>query len=77
MFEDLNSAQGPVLNNRPQKLLLTYDDASKALSVSPGTLRKLAKSGRLKVTHINRCVRISHEEILRLSSGQLSEATNV
>lgn len=53
-----------------RKLLLTFDQASDALSISPAMLRKLARTGRLKVTRIGRCTRISQEEILRLCGGQ-------
>lgn len=54
----------------PNKLLLTFDEASRTLNVSRGLLRKLARLGRIRVTRIGRCARISREEILRLCDGQ-------
>jgi excisionase family DNA binding protein len=56
--------------NPSNKALFTFDDASQVLSISPGMLRKLARTGRLTVTHIGRSPRISHDEVLRLCSGQ-------
>jgi len=50
-------------------VLHTFDQASRALSISPGLLRKLARAKKLKVTHIGRCARISQEEVLRLCNG--------
>ena len=50
-------------------LLLTFQEAGKTLRVSPGMVRKLVRAGRLKVTHIGRCARISQEEVLRLCNG--------
>jgi excisionase family DNA binding protein len=51
------------------KLLFTFEDASAALSVSRGMLRKLARNGQLKVVRIGRSVRISKDELLRLGGG--------
>ena len=76
MLEGPNKTQGPVINSRPNKLLLTFSEASNVLSVSPTMLRKLVRKGSLKVTHIGRCARLSYEEVLRLSNGQQSEVTN-
>lgn len=76
MDQILRDNNGPVFNNRPQKLLLTYLEAGDALSISPGMVSKLVRTGRLKVTKIGRCARIEYAQILRLSNGQLSEVTN-
>ena len=40
MFESFSNTQGPITNNRSNKLLLTFPEASEALSVSPTMLRK-------------------------------------
>jgi excisionase family DNA binding protein len=48
------------------KLLITFGEASAALSISRGMLRKLARNGQLKVVRIGRSVRISRDELLRL-----------
>lgn len=69
MFEDLSSAPGPVINNRPNKLLLTYEDAADALSISPTMLRKMARLGRLQVVHLGRAVRVPSHELLRLAGA--------
>jgi hypothetical protein len=66
-FDATNAAA--VQQALPNKLLLTLGEASKALSISPGMLRKQARLGRIKVTHIGRCARISQEEVVRLSKG--------
>lgn len=76
MFEGLNNTQGPILNNRPNKLLLTLDEASEALSVSRAMISKLVRTGRLRATRIGRCVRISQAEVLRLCIGDQAEGVD-
>ena len=65
------SIKGAVQNALPSKLLLTIDEASHVLNISPGMIRKLGRAGSLKITHIGRCARISQEEVLRLCNGQV------
>jgi excisionase family DNA binding protein len=65
------SMEAAVQNGLPNKLLVTIDEASHVLSISPGMLRKQVRLGHIRVTHIGRCVRISQEEVLRLCSGQI------
>jgi excisionase family DNA binding protein len=56
--------------NPNNKMLLTFDEASNALSISRGMLTKQARLGRIKVTRIGRCARISQAEVLRLCEGK-------
>jgi excisionase family DNA binding protein len=51
------------------KPLLTIDQAGSALSLSPGMMRKLARTGRMKVVRIGRCVRVHPDELSRIVSG--------
>jgi excisionase family DNA binding protein len=69
MNRNLDSTSGTVVNGWPPKLLLTFDEASNALSISRGMLRKLARAGCIKVTRIGRCTRVPQDEVLRLCDG--------
>jgi excisionase family DNA binding protein len=60
----------PAFSNSNSKLLFTFDEASDALSISRAMLRKLARTGRMKVVRIGRSVRISMDELRRLSGNQ-------
>lgn len=66
MHDILANNNGPVLNNRPNKLLLTYDEAADALSLSRTMISKLVRTGRLEVVHIGRAVRVPRHALLRL-----------
>ena len=70
MNHELNSTTAPVQNGLPNKLLLTIGEVSEALSISRAMVRKLARTGQMKITHIGRCARISQEEVLRLCSSE-------
>ena len=69
MNNDINGSNPVNRSDRPNRLLFTFDEASMALSISRAMLRKLARTGRLKVTHIGRSVRVPQEEVLRLGDG--------
>ncbi len=71
MIENFDGSDLVIRNERPNKLLVTFDEASVALSISRAMLNKLVRTGRLKVTRIGRCVRLSQEELMRLSGGQI------
>jgi excisionase family DNA binding protein len=64
-----DSTAAAVTNGLSNKLLFTIPEASHVLSISPGMLRKQVRLGRIKVTHIGRCARISQDEVLRLCNG--------
>jgi excisionase family DNA binding protein len=64
-FDGSNLVTG---SDRPNKLLVTFDEASAALSISLGMLRKLVRTGHVKVVHIGRSVRIPTDELLRVSA---------
>ena len=66
MEPNLDNSNAPVTNDRSNKLLLTYDQASHALSISPTMLKKMARTGRLQVVHLGRAVRVPRSELLRL-----------
>jgi excisionase family DNA binding protein len=72
MNQSTNGNDPVIRSDRPNKLLLTFDEASVALSISRAMLNKLARTGRMRVTRIGRSVRVSQEELLRLcSDGQM------
>jgi len=49
-----------------EKLLYTFEETRKTANISLGMIRKLAKSGELKVVHIGRAVRVPRAEVMRL-----------
>jgi len=53
----------------PTQILFKLKEASAALGLSVGMLRKLARSGQLKVVRIGRSVRIPQAEIIRIAGG--------
>jgi len=54
------------VHKRPAIQLLTFNEASDALRISPGMLRKLIRNGQLQVVRIGRSVRVPRHEVLRL-----------
>lgn len=66
MTQELSSMTAALPTGAPNKLLFTFDEVSKILSISPGMLRKQARLRQLNVTRIGRCARISQAELLRL-----------
>ena len=70
-MNDNNQVTATLQNGVAHKLLYTVEEASYALSLSPGMIRKLARTGRLKMTRIGRSVRLSQATLLDLCSGQV------
>ncbi len=73
MSQELTNITAAVAHGLPNRMLLTFHEASQVLNISQGMLRKLGRLGRIKVTHIGRCARISKDEVLRLCNGQVLE----
>jgi len=69
MNNDTNGSNPVTRSDWNNKLLLTFDEASVALSISRAMLRKLARTGRIEVTRIGRSTRLSREVVLRLCDG--------
>ena len=54
-----------------EPMALTYDEAGRAMGVSPRTVWGLVASGKLRAVRIGRCVRIARAELERfLAAGQ-------
>ena len=76
MLDTSHGSCSSATNEWPGKLLLTFAETGRALNCSPALIRKLVRSGRMKVVHLGRCVRIPHEEILRLCNVRSVEVEN-
>ncbi len=48
------------------QLLFTFEEAARLANVSRSMIRKLARTGRLDVVHVGRCVRIPRRAVLGL-----------
>jgi excisionase family DNA binding protein len=51
---------------RPETLAFTYRDVAHAASISERMVKKLVRSGRLRVVRIGRSVRVPRSELQRL-----------
>ena len=62
-------------------LLLTVEDAGKALGISRSTMYELIGAGDLEVVHIRRSVRVPidalHDFVRRLRAGRVNSATSL
>jgi excisionase family DNA binding protein len=60
---------GAVDSWSPNRMLLTIVQASDALSISPGMIRKLVRTGKMKAVKIGRSVRFHRGELARIVNG--------
>lgn len=54
--------------------LFTIKQAARQLQVSEKFLRKLQKTGRLRIVHLGRAVRVSERELDRLCSEAVQQS---